>query len=215
MLPVETVPDDAAEAAKQKVAKVVLFDVDGVLADFLSAFYREAKCIDISVNVAFAHTNKSWHEFNSISKEVVAATWEKIKSTPCWWMSLKPFLCKQTLERINLLHIRHEVYFVTSRIRTVGESVQYQTKFWLHEQGIYHAAVISTPKKGDIAKAVKADFSIDDKWENAQCVHWLTEGATKSYLLNRPYNQVEAGVGSRRVVRVNTAEEYLDVIEKS
>lgn len=191
----------------------VIIDIDGVLANFLLAFYQEAYNIDPTVDVSLAGTSKFWHDTPSISKETVKATWALIGMSPGWWMQLKPLVSKETFKRINDLSYFHTVYFVTSRVTAGLTPVQFQTQCWLHEQGIHNACVITSGKKGEVAKAVGADFAIDDKWENAQCVHWFTDGVTKSYLLNCSYNQVE-GIGSRSIIQINTVEEYLDAITK-
>ena len=193
---------------------IIMFDVDGVLADFQLAFYEEARALDSTVDISCANHGAYWHDFETISKETVDKTWEKIQHTPGWWMKLKPLVDSSVFKRINAIHLEHTFYFVTSRVVAGQMPVQLQTKSWLQGHGIYAPCVITSSRKGEVAKAVNADFSIEDKWENAQCVHWFTDGATKSYLINRSYNQV-GGVGSRNVVRVNTVEEYLDAIRKS
>jgi uncharacterized HAD superfamily protein len=111
--------------------------------------------------------------------------------------------------RINQLNYNHEIYFVTNRPTIEAKQ---QTENWFINNGICNPTVVITKKKGDFAKAVGVDFSIEDKPENAWCVAWLSPN-TKSYLINRSYNQVEGNIGSSKVIRIDSVGEYLDAIE--
>ena len=63
-----------------------------------------------------------------------------------------------------------------------------------------------------LAKAVEAGFCIEDKPSNASMVDWLTEGETKSYLLDRPYNQGSSEFLASNVKRIYSVNEYLEAI---
>jgi len=78
---------------------------------------------------------------------------------------------------------------------------------------VIRPTVIISKHKGEFAKAVGADYSIEDKASNASCIDWLTGGQTKSFLLNRPYNQGNSDFLASGVRRVDSVDEYLDVIE--
>ena len=77
--------------------------------------------------------------------------------------------------------------------------------------------MIGSDKKGEIAKAIDASHCIDDRYQNANMVHYLSEKykggrRTKSYLIDRPYNQAP-GLDPRGIIRIKTFTESLNDIE--
>lgn len=111
-------------------------------------------------------------------------------------------------KRINALQLTHDVYFVTAR---PGLDVKRQTETWLRLQGIEDPTVVISSKKGEMAKAIGADFSIEDKAGNAVYVSYQSPG--KSYLVNRPYNQFSHEMLGSKVIRIKEIEQFLIAIE--
>lgn len=190
-------------------SKGVIFDVDGVLADFVGGFTARARELFPDVPITQTHGQASWNGFAGMDKKQIGMTWESIKGDRYFWRKLAPLVDAVALDRIYYLHRDNNVYFVTSR---VGVDCKRQTEYWLEAQGIARPTVVICKRKGEFAKAVDADCAIDDKANNASCIDWITEGTCKSYLLDRPYNQAPQDFMGSGVVRVSSVEQYLDII---
>lgn len=86
-----------------------------------------------------------------------------------------------------------EIVIVTDRsFGTTPEVSETLTVEWLNQHGIYHDKLIFSPDK----TVGNCDFFIDDKIANHDA---LVAAGTKSYLLNRPWNQVEGGDVRNRI----------------
>lgn len=174
----------------------VMFDVDGVLADFVAGFTELAGC---QPPWGTRTNDAAWSMKDRIDPAVVEATWEKLKDDPYWWASLPALISADVFGEIDALHRKHEIIFVTARVSY--HNAQAQTVEWLGGHRICTPSVIVSAKKGEIAAAWGADYHIDDKPENAACVHWMADRKPcKSFLLVHPFTKeawVPAGV--RRV----------------
>lgn len=190
--------------------KRIIFDVDGVLADFILGFTRLGNSIYGTPIVATTH-HKKWGEFPGLGPEQEDALWGIVKKFEAnFWFSLEPLVSSEVFRGIQDLRVcGDDVYFVTSR---PGEYAKQQTEHWLQLHGISHPTVIISSKKGEAAAMLGADYCLDDKAENAWCVAWLSP-RTKSFLLSRKYNQYDPlAFGSSRVQCVDTVDEFLDIV---
>lgn len=195
--------------------KVVMFDIDGVLADFVLAFTALAKTKYPNVKVVSHRVITNWYFSEAMPREQFDdVSLNEIKKSSRFWEEL-PLCLNVTTEdlgRIQRLNELHRVYFVTSRIES-GNTLQ-QTRWWFFRHGITPPNVIMSNKKGEVARVLQADYAIDDKWDNAHCIHWLSDSPqTKSYLIDRPYNRMPTIVGAQRVRRIQTVKQFLDDVE--
>jgi len=186
----------------------VIFDVDGVLADFLSSYTALAKRL-YGVPHLTTTTYRRWDE-DGLTEPQRDYVWEQIIKSPSWWVNLAPLVGPDTFRRICLVNTLQPVYFVTSR---PGFAVHTQTTAWLRNHGIFEPHVIVSSKKAEIASAVDAGWAIDDKAGNALAIAYMSPG-TDIYLLDRLYNRFDHSVAGRRVTRVATVEEFLDRVER-
>lgn len=191
-----------------------MFDVDGVLADFVHGFTALAHEL-FGTKIITTPEQPSWNfrTWGLMTREQENATWEALKKDPYWWARLLPLVKRETFERINRLRIAADVVFATSRVSDSAPP-GWQTQRWLQDHGIYNPSVVVTSKKGEMARAIQADFSIEDKLENAWCIHWISDKPqTKSYIINRLYNQLpEAPEIGKVLPRVDTVDEFLNLI---
>lgn len=186
--------------------KCVIFDVDGCLADFVYSFTKECGAVE----PWGTRENKSRWDFRDVfQKQQIDDAWSRIKGSRYWWMHLRPMESASVFEAIDDLQYSHHVLFVTAR---VGLHSQWQTQMWLAKQGITNPNVVVTSKKGEIAHAVGAAFHVDDKPENAACVHWMSEG-TKSYFVEHDYRKGGAWL-PERIKRIKSVQEYIDDIRR-
>jgi FMN phosphatase YigB (HAD superfamily) len=185
---------------------VVMFDIDGVLADFYAGY----RALQTSLGKT-PTTSTRWDDYWDPD------VWRAIKTSPTFWQYL-PRLAGVDFERINRLQAEATVYFCTSR---PGTHVARQTKAWLVASGIQTPSLIVSDKKGEVAKGINADYSLEDKAGNALYIAYHARGC-KSYLLDgdgtrmdRCYNRFDHSVLGRSVVRVATVEAFLEEIENA
>jgi hypothetical protein len=159
------------------------FDLDGVIADFRTAF------LDVAANVlargAIRRPSSPMPDFDAVSPADAKRVWKVIADTPNWWVGLAPFEPAQ-IARLYQLARKHrwEVSFLTSRIPTSGDSVQYQSQAWLETYGYYMPAVVTVPgSRGEIANALRLDLVVDDQLLN--CLEVVGASQTKAILLLR------------------------------
>jgi hypothetical protein len=184
------------------------FDVDGVLADFRTAFEREAR----------HHLNDPLDpdraESDSLSNHELKRIWARIMRTPNWWTSVKPFEPDQIRRLYGLVRShRWEVVFMTKRPITAGEPVQFQTQHWLEQQGFHYPAVVTVPgSRGELVNALRLDVIVDDQLFN--CVDVVTGSHTKALLLAREgAAELEKQALERGIGVVHSLEEALDAMQ--
>ena len=158
------------------------FDIDGVLADFRSAF----------------RTRRA-----SVSGTRPSATTGKDGNSPCRSASRTSPRCGPTSRgrRTGGCRCRRtsrprsrgsslarasgwEVFFLTKRPPSAGDPVQFQTQWWLEQQGFYLPAVLTVPgSRGELANALRLDLVVDDQIVN--CAEIIGAGPTKTMLMLR------------------------------
>lgn len=168
------------------------FDVDGVLADFSTAY------LNLTVRTIGKDLFQpgdaedapcwNWDLYRGYTKEEAGQVWDKIKSDPHFWRQLSTLPGAEILRMcIYDLQQRHEIYFITNRI---GVQVKQQTEHWLEMRlGLDVPTVLISAEKGMCAAALKLDAYIDDNYMNILDVA-RSSPTTRAYLLNRRYNTV-------------------------
>ena len=184
------------------------FDIDGVLADFRTAFEHEARQ-HVSDPLDPDRT-----ETDSLTNQELKRIWARIMRTPNWWTSVKPFEPEQIRRLYGLVRSqRWEVVFMTKRPMTAGEPVQFQTQHWLEQQGFHYPAVVTVPgSRGELVNALRLDVMVDDQMLN--CVDVVTGSHTKALLLAREYTaEVEQQALARGIGVVHSLEEAIDAMQ--
>lgn len=181
----------------------VVFDVDGVLADFHLGYAEKFREVTGSM---FPLTRGQVSAWNDLGDDRV---WATIKKDTTFWERLVPLAPWKTYGRINMLADQHDVYFVTARI---GKYPKAQTERWLTNMGIETPTVVCTNRKAEFATAVKIGYAIDDRADLAIAVAAVSRG-TKSYILDAPYNKLNHGILGSTLTRVETVDEFVDAVE--
>ena len=186
-------------------------DLDGVIADFRSAF--EAAAIEAGIRLPGSQT-PSLPE--PLSTREVHRIWEHVKRTSNWWVRLKPYEPAQIARLYELARrLKWEVVFVTRRPATAGDPVQFQTQWWLEQQGFFYPAVVTVPgSRGELANALRLDIVVDDQLHN--CVDVISASTAKALLLLRdvPDRATQEHAGNRGIGVVSSLEEAIDVLER-
>lgn len=186
------------------------FDIDGVLADFRTAFHETAKrCLHHEVGDAVDLKSQA-----ALGDRDVKKVWEFVGRTTNWWMGLQPYEPDQ-IQRLYALTraAQWEVFFLTNRPRSAGDSVQFQTQCWLERHGFYLPAVLTVPgSRGEIANALRLDLVVDDLVLN--CVDVVAGSPAKALLLLRDGDRaVRKHAIDRGIGVVGTLVEALAIIE--
>jgi hypothetical protein len=142
------------------------------------------------------------------------AIWQAIESTTDFWTTLRPAE-SGTIRRIYDLSLRYrwEVFFITQRPYTEGDTVQRQTQRWLVDQGFELPSVlVISGSRGAAAKAIRLDYHVDDNAQN--CFDVISESSAKPILIvpesNEPAIQSARKLGIGVVHRVGAAVDILD-----
>lgn len=142
--------------------------------------------------------------------------WRNIQSTPNFWSRLKP-IDEDAVRRIHEMtrRLKWEVFFITQRPKTDGDTVQRQTQQWLVDHGFdLPSVLVLGGSRGAAAGALRLDYHIDDSAQN--CLDVIAHSRAKPILIV-PDND-ETVIANARKVGVGTAQsigECLDILEKT
>lgn len=212
------------------------FDMDGTLADFESAFHDvEVRLFGRDSHIEAGQPERESEEPPALDGDEPAGDarpgkgrsfalgrrrrdqiWDEIRKTPDFWNTLKP-LDPVAVRRINDLTLRHkwEVFFITQRPYTEGETVQRQTQRWLADQGFDMPSVLVIGgSRGAAAAALRLDYHVDDSAQN--CLDVGSESGAKPILLVPDNN--EGTITQARKLKIGTAPSIaaaLDVLDKA
>jgi hypothetical protein len=213
------------------------FDMDGVLADFEAAIrdvevrlFGPAEHIDVGPPEKEEESQSGAEppepDEEAEAKERVAsareqrrrraAIWRAIQSTPDFWESLAP-TDAGVVGRIHAMMLRHrwEVFFITQRPATDGDTVQRQTQRWLVKQGFdLPSVLVIGGSRGAAAGALRLDYHIDDSAQN--CIDVISDSRAKPILIVPSADPTT--VTSARTLGIGTAAsvgECLDILEEA
>lgn len=142
--------------------------------------------------------------------------WEAIQDTPDFWTTLKP-LDPTAVQRIHEMMVRHrwEVFFITQRPATDGDTVQRQTQRWLVQQGFdLPSVLVIAGSRGAAAGALRLDYHVDDSAKN--CIDIKSESGAKPLLIVDPADDTTA-ISARRlgIGTAHTIDECLTILEQA
>ena len=204
------------------------FDLDGTLANFAAAFHD----VEVRLFGADAHTDagqpekereeapgepgpeeKARQEFQE-GRRRRDAIWKAIRATPNFWTELEP-LDRNAIGRIHEMALRHkwEVFFITQRPYTDGDTVQRQSQRWLVTQGFdLPSVLVIGGSRGAAAAALRLDYHVDDSPQN--CLDVLADSGAKPILIVA--SDDESTVQPARKLKIATAlniDAALDILQ--
>jgi len=170
------------------------FDMDGVLADFESAYHAvEARLFGPDAphtragdpeKVASTENDdpaerrkgddrrgsaREASERRASSRRHKDQVWRAIYDTSDFWTTLAETEAGavKRLQEMSL-RLRWEVFFITQRPATAGDTVQRQTQRWLVAHGFELPSVLVVPgSRGHAAGALSLHYHVDDSAQNA------------------------------------------------
>ena len=181
-------------------------DVDGVLADFRAAFH------------ALAASELGRHDLGGdLSKGDIERLWKAVARANNWWLELVAYEPEEMARLYELSRERRwEVFFMTSRPPSAGDSVQLQTQVWLEKCGFYLPSVMTAPAgaRGELARALRMDLVVDDHLVN--CMEIV--GASNARVLHMSRGDVDESrrdqAEARGIGVVRTLSQALDAIQR-
>jgi len=171
----------------------VAFDMDGVLSDFSGAYHEiEARLFGGKTEPSppqdedggpVSTADAAISEGIKRERRRRAAVWDVIRTTDNFWIGLRP-IEPHAVRRLKTLAIEHrwEVFFITQRPSTIGDTVQRQTQRWLCEQGFDLPSVLVLPgSRGPAAATLSLNYYVDDSATN--CVDLTADSHARSILI--------------------------------
>jgi hypothetical protein len=186
-------------------------DVDGVLADFRTAFH-EASRTTLGRRIEPLGDPASTP---ALSQDDVKRVWETVARTPNWWMTLEPYEPAQIARLYSLTRAAGwEVFFLTNRPTSAGDSVQFQTQWWIERYGFYLPSVLTIPgSRGEVANGLRLNLVVDDLLLN--CIEVVGASAAKALLLLRSGDRaVETHALDRGIGVVPSLEGAIEIIQR-
>jgi 5'(3')-deoxyribonucleotidase len=188
-------------------------DIDGVLADFNSAFIdlvREVTGVSLPpVSDSYPDT-WAYHRAGGVDEAGDNMLWSTIVGGQFFRM-LRPLPFAVTaLHRLSKREMSGDhVYYISTR---PGPFSKAQSEDWLRDLLSYRPTVIISSHKGAIAEGLELDVMIDDKPENLEAVN-DRYACCQTVLVDAPYNRsVKTGDGmaiKKRVAHILEAVEDL------
>jgi hypothetical protein len=180
--------------------------MDGVLADFASAFRAVEQRLHPGASsllpgqpegeAANPTSAKSPKPKDADDPQEMLVrredVWAEICATPDFWTTLQPTE-PGAVRRVHDLMMRYrwEVFFITQRPATDGDTVQRQTQRWLVAQGFDLPSVLVIPgSRGAAAAALRLDYHVDDSVQN--CLDVMMAAAARVVLISNRPEQVSA-----------------------
>lgn len=223
---------------KRRMPLRIGFDMDGVLADFSLAFHEVEERLfgpGSSLSAGEPEKEEAAQENAESSKDVetepAAETpepspraarrrrntiWRAIESTPNFWETLKP-IDDGAVARIHEMMLRHrwEVFFVTQRPNTEGDTVQRQTQRWLVAQGFdLPSVLVLGGSRGAAAGALRLNYHVDDSAQN--CIDVISESRAKPILVvPDPDEKVVASARKLGIATARSIGACLDILEQA
>lgn len=156
------------------------------------------------------------HESRMGARRRRDAIWTSIQATGDFWTTLKPTE-EGAVARIHAMMLRHrwEVFFITQRPGTAGETVQRQTQRWLLEQGFDLPSVLVVPgSRGAAAAALSLDYHVDDSSKN--CIDVKSESRARPLLITQGSDEAMRASARRLGIGVaRNISDALDILEKA
>lgn len=195
-------------------------DLDGVLGDFGAEVVKAGNSLWPG-KFPIGYVPNNWAYEGYLTADEWAKIWVKIKSTPYFWTDEAALVGVEELQ--NHLHPKSwreddpadEVFFVTARAVTVGDSPLVQSSHWLQSFGLWPRGgrsvvlpVADASHKADLFKALKIEFMLDDYAPTVEQLNQI-EGM-HAYVLDQPWNRY-----AENLPRVYSVAEYLYAIRNA
>lgn len=191
-------------------------DLDGVVANFGRAVIKAANSLWPG-KMAEDFVPDNWDYVGTLTKEEWKLVWAVIKTTPRFWLGLEATTGASEL-RVGSTSKwgpnEDEIYFVTARTQTIGESPLVQSAIWLSCEGLWPRGGRSTvipvaeaKHKKDLFRGLGLKYMLDDYAPTVQDLNEI-EGM-HAFVMDQPWNHY-----ATELPRVFSVAEYLSTIRE-
>jgi hypothetical protein len=142
------------------------------------------------------------------------AVWAEIRRTPDFWVGVEPTV-PGAAARIHALMLRHrwEVFFITQRPATEGDTVQRQTQRWLVSQGFdLPSVLVIAGSRGAAAASLRLDYHVDDSPQN--CLDVMAAASARAVLISHGSDQMIATARKLGIAIAPSIDGCLDLLDK-
>jgi len=184
-------------------------DVDGVLADFRTSFRTLA-------SKELGHRGGADVEAE-LSKGDIERLWKAVARVANWWVALPCYEPEQIARLYELSRNgRWEVFFMTSRPPSGGDTVQLQTQVWLEQHGFFLPSVLTAPAgaRGELARSLRVDLIVDDHLVNCMEIVGASNAKVLHMARGTPDDARRQQAEARGIGVVSTLKEALDAVER-
>ena len=167
-------------------SEFVVFDLDGVLADFVYGFSTIAnKLFDYPIIDNSQQQHWNWLVGNGYSKKEQDKIWRIVDATENWWETLPCLLDSEEKSFMKMISNRFDIIYCTNR---QGDTVDSQTFRWLKTHSLPSGHIIVTKDKIKKLKFFKPAIRavIDDRPSLLEEYH---ENNYRVFCRSWPYNQ--------------------------
>jgi len=185
------------------------FDIDGVLADFITPFLRllEARTGSGPIDPASV-TDPNFLHHPFLTEEMIAECMEAASYDPDFWGALAPLPSPKQWRALDQFNREHRVVFITHRWVRDTYDIHRVTCDWLSRHGVSDPVVHFTQdKKSLLVKELNIELFVDDRHENCEDIATATDAAV--FMPHRPYNQ---SFNHPRVRRIQGLDEIFDYV---
>lgn len=198
----------------------ISIDIDGVLANFDQGFVKLVNKEFPEKNIPADFSTEHWDYRQILSPEEFKNVWPKlVTDTKRFWETLNPYEdnVKALARFIPRNHKYFDIYFVTARLNTAGDSAFSQTAKWLIAQHLswYNTSLIVVKKAADkvgLLDTLGAQYSIDDYLPTVTSLEReLPEHV--AYLYDRPWNREGRPQLEKALNVASDLQEWLDMLE--
>jgi uncharacterized HAD superfamily protein len=167
---------------------IVAFDIDGVVADFVSPFLRvlERRVGGGPIDPA-SITDPNFMRHPFLTREVVLQCMEEVSFDPAFWTALEPLLSPEQWRALERVSCEHDLCFITHRWVRDNYDIHQVTCDWLRGHGVSHPRVHFTQEnKSEPVRRLNVAVFVDDRHENCEDVATRTDAVV--FMPHRPYN---------------------------
>jgi uncharacterized HAD superfamily protein len=185
-------------------------DIDGVLADFISPFFRFIEEYTGKGPLdPDSITDLNFPNHPILSNEIVAECIQCVSDDPRFWQQLAPLASAQQWQLLDDLSRQERLVFVTHRYERESYSIHQVTCDWLNRHGIRQPVVYFTQSyKSELIRRLEVGLFVDDRHENCRDVAENTGAVV--LMPHRTYNQ---SFNHPKVQRIRNLDELFDYLD--
>lgn len=189
-------------------------DIDGVLANFTARIAAVANTIWPG-RLRENFVPRDWNYTGIFTKEEWVQVWNQIKITPRFWFDAPPLSGVEELWHYfgQPKNMKDEVFFITSRVATIGNSPLVQSAEWLSGYGLWPrrglsvVLTVADPEyKQNLFQGLGLQFMLDDYAPTVEQLNKIDR--MHAFVFDQPWNRY-----ARDLPRVCSVTEYLEIIK--